>query len=125
MEKMRAEQLAELKAKLGPGETLPDPVEIVQNELARIEARTDVLKIAPDDEVVAEIYRAQTVLARTSHMNRQLIQTLLRKVEEELPTEEEARDAQRRAQEETTPRGHWAEQMRGRGERQREGLAAL
>ena len=110
MEKMRAEQLAELKAKLGPGETLPDPVEIVQNELARIEARTDVLKIAPDDEVVAEIYRAQTVLARTSHMNRQLIQTLLRKVEKELPTEEEARDAQRRAQEETS---QYEERWRG------------
>ena len=64
------------QANLRPGETLPDPVEIVQNELARIEARTDVLKIAPDDEVVAEIYRAQTVLARTPHMNRQLIQML-------------------------------------------------
>ena len=43
-------------------------------------------------------------------MNRQLIQTLLRKVEKELPTEEEARDAQRRAQEETS---QYEERWRG------------
>jgi len=101
MERMRQEELAKLVATLGPGETLPDPVEKVHKELERIEKNIDLLKLAPDDEVVAEIYRAQTALARTSLINRTLLQKLLSEVDKALPEEERLREEQRTALEET------------------------
>ena len=87
MEKIRQAERAEMEAKLAPGERLPDPIEKVKAELARIEKQTDFLRLAPDDEVVAEIYRAQTALARTSLINRHFIQRLLSEVKQALPEE--------------------------------------
>ena len=110
MEKLRAAQMAELQAQLGPGQSLPDPVEVVKKEIARISTHTELLKLAPDDEVVAEIFRAQTVLARTSYINRELIQKLLTKVEEALPGEEKIREEQQKALEETA---QYEERWRG------------
>jgi len=96
--KARAAERAEREAR---GEELPDPLDVIKSELERLEGRTDLLHMAPDDEVVAEIYRAQTALARTSFVNRELIQKLLSKVEPALAEEEEAREEQQKALDET------------------------
>jgi bromodomain and PHD finger-containing protein 1 len=102
MEKIRQAERAEMEAKLAPGERLPDPIEKVKAELARIEKQTDFLRLAPDDEVVAEIYRAQTALARTSLINRHFIQRLLSEVKQALPEEGKLQEEQELALRDTS-----------------------
>jgi len=80
----------------------PDPLARIQIELDRIESATDVMKLFPDDEVVAEIYRAQTVLARQSYINKTLIADLLEKVRAALPEEARIREETERALKDTS-----------------------
>ena len=90
LERARAACMAELAKD-------PDPEARIRRELERVEGAVDVMKLAPDDEVVAEIFRAQTVLARQSYVNKTLIARLLEKVERALPEEARARRSRSRA----------------------------
>ena len=95
LERARAERSAELAED-------PDPEARIRRELNRVEGAVDIMRLAPDDEVVAEIYRCQTALARQAYVNRTLLAQLLDKVSRALPAEAEARAETERALRDTS-----------------------